>query len=142
MDDLIAFLRARLDEDAAAARVAAEPESWMELNREPRPSWYVQYWADPDVAAVIADPESSAYPVVTTPEGMSEDDADRRVAHIARHDPARVLAEVDAKRRTLIRCEEALLAANPMLAHFAKETLLDLTRPYADHPDYKDTWRP
>ncbi|MGW1121081.1 DUF6221 family protein [Streptomyces tanashiensis] len=155
MDDLITFLRARLDEDAAAARAAAEPESWMELNREPRPSWYVQYWADPDVAAVIADPESSAYPVVTTAEGMSEDDADRRAAHIARHDPARVLAEVEAKRRMIElhgcteghECSTLDRAGNIDHCTWVMEgeactTLRLLALPYADHPDYQDTWRP
>ncbi|MFB6626495.1 MULTISPECIES: DUF6221 family protein [unclassified Streptomyces] len=140
MDDLMAFIRARLDEDEQTARAAAEPESWMELDREPRPSWYVQYWADPDVAAVIADPESSAYPVVTTAEGMSEDDADRRAAHIARHDPARVLAEVEAKRRILSAYENYDNDAPEL--DVPESVLRLLALPYADHPDYRKEWRP
>lgn len=137
-DGLLPFLRARLDEDEAEARAAAEPEKWMELNREPRPNWYVQYWADPDQAAVIADPEDSSYPVVASLEGMDEDDAETRVRHIVRHDPARVLADVAAKRRTLIRCQEAMLTANPMLVHFAEQTVLELALPYTDHPEHPD----
>ncbi|MCX5201057.1 DUF6221 family protein [Streptomyces sp. NBC_00237] len=96
-DDLVEFLHARLAEDEAAARAASEPEEWVEK----RPTWNVQYWADPDRAAVIADPDSSAYPVVTSIAGEAEDVAEVFVRHIARHDPARVLAEVDAKRRML-----------------------------------------
>lgn len=57
-------------------------------------------------------------------------------AHIARHDPARVLAEIEAKRRTLVRCEEALLSASPMLVHFAKQTLREMALPYPDRPEW------
>ena len=56
--------------------------------------------------------------------------------------PARVLREIDAKRRTLIRCEEAMLSANPMLVHFAKQTAWEMALPYADRPGYRDDWRP
>lgn len=115
MDDLIAFLRARLADDEQIA-LADLNETWKPETDEN------------GTTIGFAAPMQS----LSTARGL----------HIARHDPARVLAEADAKRRTLIRCEEALLAANPMLTHFAKETLLDLTRPYADHPDYQDTWRP
>ncbi|MEV4908742.1 DUF6221 family protein, partial [Streptomyces albidoflavus] len=105
--DLIAFLRARLDEDEAGARNAAEPEAWVELNREPLPSWSTELWANPDRAAVIAG-ASSAFPVAVTPVGMDDGDADTRAAHIARHDPARVLAEVEAKRKAVHFYEQAV----------------------------------
>lgn len=157
-DDLVQFLRARLDEDEAAARLAAEPESWMQLNRQPRPNWYVQLWADPDVAAVVADPESSAYPVVATPTGMEANDAEARTAHIVRHDPARVLAEVDAKRRLLtvhqrdtsysfsgcITCDAGDNSCGCMggsAYDYPCETLRVLALPYADHPDYREEWK-
>lgn len=52
--------------------------------------------------------------------------------HIARHDPSRVLADVDSRRRTLVRCEEELLSGIPRLVHFAQETLRDMARPYLD----------
>lgn len=44
--------------------------------------------------------------------------------------PARVLREIDAKRHTLVRCEEALLSGNEMLVHFAQETLREMALPY------------
>lgn len=152
MDDLVKFLRARLDDDEAAARAASEPESWMELNREPRPNWHVQYWADPDVAAAIADPESSAYPVATTPEGMDEADAAARIQHIVRHDPARVLREVEAKRQLILWYEkpEESTALPDYFNRFNTsvqqsvlvQVLRHLALPYADHPDYREEWRP
>ncbi|MFB7647108.1 DUF6221 family protein [Streptomyces sp. NPDC056084] len=143
MDDLVQFLRDRLDEDETVAHLAAEPESWMELNRQPRADWHVQLWADPDVAAVIADPESSAYPVAATPDGMDERDAEARATHIARHDPARILADVEAKRQIL----DGIVGADPggayITANFTAGDVLGLLAlPYADHPDYREEWRP
>lgn len=132
-EDLVAFIRARLDEDEAAARAAAEPEQWMELNRQPRPRWYVQYWADPDQAAVIADPESSAYPVVVTPAGMAEADAEWRVRHIVRHDPERVL------RQTAILRDWVDLWSRMVGTH-ARACLRAVAAIWADHPDYRKEW--
>lgn len=50
--------------------------------------------------------------------------------HMARHDPARALADVDSRRRILVRCEEELLSGIPRVVHFAQETLRDMARPY------------
>lgn len=73
MSDLRAFLLARLDEDEAAARVAV-----------PGP-WTVD--------------GGTVYATHVTDEVVryTQDSAD----HIARHDPARVLREIEAKRRML-----------------------------------------
>lgn len=69
--------------------------------------------------------------------------------HVVRHDPARVLAECDAKRRIvaeLVKCgwierqghrsgyAQGELGAYQSAAKF-------LTLPYADHPDYREEWR-
>lgn len=69
MDDLIAFVAARLDEDEAAARAAVNF------------SYGVPDWCD---------------------------DGDPDGVHIARHDPARVLREVEASRKLLVRYERLL----------------------------------
>lgn len=61
--------------------------------------------------------------------------------HIPRWRPARVLAECEAKRRIVVRAGEILLAAVPMAVHLARQTLVDLARPYADHADYRTEWR-
>lgn len=68
--------------------------------------------------------------------------ADRE--HIARHDPARVLAEVDAKRRILDECESAIRKSAPRsnLNDLGWTVLRPLALPYADRPGYRDEWRP
>ena len=106
--DPLAYVRDALDKAERAALVAAEPEAWVELNRSPRAAWYVQHWADPDVTAVVADPDSSAYPVVVTTVGMEEADADARAAHIALHDPEAVLRRIAADREILEDCENII----------------------------------
>ncbi len=63
--------------------------------------------------------------------------------HIARHDPARVLAECAAKRAVV-----ALAWAygdgpeHPRTLALAADTLRHLATAYADHPDYDERWRP
>ena len=61
--------------------------------------------------------------------------------HIARWDPARVLAECEAKRRIIELCggwvpdrDVSPLAADYILGLLAV--------PYAGHPDYDEEWRP
>jgi len=72
--------------------------------------------------------------------------------HIARHGPARVLAECEAKRRiveehapwldvgksTCPRCRGAANRAVPAPC----PTLRALASVYANHPDYRQEWRP
>ena len=80
------------------------------------------------------------------------------VEHIARHDPARVLAECSAKRRIVLACRDARpettflgthppgMADFPAAAHgqhqLAAVTLALLALPYAGHPHYRPEWRP
>lgn len=77
-------------------------------------------------------------------------------AHIARHDPARVLAEVEAKRRVVDECaywegkvQEA--AADPTAIPYpsladryevARAVLRALGTAYADHPEFREEWKP
>ncbi|MFI8330140.1 DUF6221 family protein [Streptomyces filamentosus] len=138
MDDLVQFLRARLDEDAELARQAEQVGG--------APSW--------DRAADVL-----LLPGLQTRRRL----ADRGVpdalqgaveAHAARHDPARVLAEVDAKRE-VVNAYERMVAefqdSGPAMVSYDRlvgsvsslRTALEfLALPYADHPDYRDTWRP
>jgi hypothetical protein len=72
---------------------------------------------------------------------------------IARHDPARVLAEVDAKRQMLelhhsIELPTEMLDAcaecevTGVYPEYPCRTLRLLALPYAEHPDYREEWRP
>ncbi|MFJ6578385.1 DUF6221 family protein [Streptomyces sp. NPDC091368] len=116
MDDLVAFLRSRLDEDAVIARAA---DAAIGGN------------AEADVPLIVHDNAHEAVAI-----------------HISRHDPARVLAEVDAKR--LLLAEYADVVGNESAdyewaggwANGLGKAVALLALPYADHPDYLDTWRP
>ena len=66
--------------------------------------------------------------------------------HIARWDPARVLAECEAKRRIVNMWADSFGQWNATQADAARaqkdSTLRFLALPYADHPDYQEAWRP
>ncbi|SNR76157.1 DUF6221 family protein [Blastococcus mobilis] len=82
----------------------------------------------------------------------------RSVAHVVRHDPARVLADCSAKWRIVLACRDARpemtflgsrppgMADFPTAAHgqhqLAAVILALLALPYADHPHYRPEWRP
>jgi hypothetical protein len=81
---------------------------------------------------------------------------DEDAAHVTRWQPARVLAECKAKRlmvetyeRLWNRAEEIRRAvgneqsASARLLYAGVEMVLPLLAlPYADHPDYREEWRP
>jgi hypothetical protein len=78
--------------------------------------------------------------------------------HVARHDPARLLAECSARRRLVLACRDARadmsflgrrpagMADFPLTPHGEHElaalTLALLALPYAGHHDYRPEWRP
>jgi len=65
-------------------------------------------------------------------------------AHVIRHAPARVLAEVEAKRQILADCMATIAnaGAGPGEYGLALSTIQSLALPYADHDDYRQEWRP
>ncbi|GAA2008246.1 DUF6221 family protein [Nocardioides kribbensis] len=144
---LIEFLTARLDEDETVARECAEvfPTPWEIADR----GWRVRIYSAPvpDLGD-HAEPGWERVPVVmeVEPDRNLEDPKwlSERVEHIARHDPARVLAEVAAKRAIV----EGAVNYSPELEHgdngeWALEmTLQALASVYVDHPDYRDEWKP
>ncbi|HEX7993700.1 MAG TPA: DUF6221 family protein [Streptosporangiaceae bacterium] len=139
--DIVAFLRARLDEIEAAAR-AATPGPWRHNPdkhwRKPGTSWFEE-------AVFAGPPGPDAICVAGT--GESDDEQSMRDAeHIARHDPARVLREVEAKRRIMCEheqrgvdfggCWDCDTIKDPCRMH------LFLAAIYSGHPDYDPAWRP
>lgn len=109
---LVAFLRARLDEDARLARRCAGDDcgDWV---------------ARGDTVDFCQMDLRGFHPTIA--------------AHVARYDPARVLAAVDATRRVVDAAERRLReAADPL----AVAVLRALALPYADHADYRVRWRP
>lgn len=145
--DLVTFLRARCDEDEQNAQVQTEGP-WIVPAYDPT---RVKPYGSDGLIARAATPETAA--------------------HIARHDPARVLAEVVAKRRIVDEHSVWVLQSNQgprvNMAHFDEPDMqlacrgcnfgndeeplygVDecptkrlLALPYADHPDYRQEWRP
>ena len=121
--DLVGFLRAQLDEDERVAREAGSRSLTWPVGG----TWYLEGVEH----NVVGDEEAFCHP--------------HNVEHIARQDPARVLADVDAKRRIL---DEHEPGSDPCDAHDASlrtiecDTIRLLALPYADHPDYREEWRP
>jgi hypothetical protein len=146
---LVEFLTARLNEDEQTARAAITPvgDRWR-LDRSP-PSAEIEVVSDTDYQIVVYD-ES-----VPT-RGQAE--------HIVRHDPARVLREVEAKR-AILKVHNTWSVVDPEAHYLAEErscvgcgldvagdrmtqdvnkcpVLRALALPHADHPDYREEWRP
>jgi hypothetical protein len=168
---LTAFLTARLDEDEAAALGAK---------------------ADPDGRTYEGDPDDGRWTAYQHPAGQYDSDqrpfwligtevmgtergwtigetgrhprSEAYGRHIARHDPARVLAEIAAKRGLIAKHvpEGVAYCPNPTCAvhHPSGQPLLCIVQsaaylidaywpclelrllaaPYADHPDYQREW--
>lgn len=129
MTSLVEFLTARLNDDekvATAAFISHESDT---------ASWFVR---DTEVFA-----ENPVHPTPVAKSWPGE------VAHIARHDPARVLREVKAKRRILDDYEITLSALphsdDPRgTTHAAADAFWAacsaLADVYSDHPDYREKW--
>jgi hypothetical protein len=133
--ELVAFLRARLDEDEQTARAVEDRSA----------PWDGRWVADGPDAARTFNGHVLFY-------GHSGPLKPGLVDHVVRHDPARVLAEVEAKRgvlRLVTKAQEdaefpdhlvrrparvTLLALEPVLQHLALA--------HADHADYREKWRP
>lgn len=146
MDDLITFLRARLDEDEQAAL------SWPEGSRQWQTVGGRKLSYRNDSSEMVTAIDVSNASSLWNEQIYVKYDLDDAPEHIARHDPARVLAEVDAKRG-LIELHEAAdheYADEPVCLScdqggplpYPCPTLRLLALPFAEHPDYQDTWRP
>jgi hypothetical protein len=141
MDDLIGWLCVQLDDDEALAR-AAPPGSWTAIPANSQGS--------------IVERDAPTYPAryVIVPDEYGDGVVPADAAHIARHDPARILREVEAKRRILNRIE-SLLRPMPAdassaavgivtarLTEYELHVLPLLALPYSDRPGYREEWRP
>lgn len=133
--DLAGFLRARLDEDEQAARDAATStcERWKASG-----------------GSVVGTTSDHPGEVAIGPWSGELGAAG---IHIARHDPKRVLAEVDTRRRILDRYISAVADSVEDADGYYDETRFEdarqlypvlrlLALPYAAHPDYRPEWAP
>ncbi|MGW6703595.1 DUF6221 family protein [Streptomyces sp. NPDC054956] len=166
MDDLVQFLHACFDADERSAKRMAEfyPTPWDVADR----GWMAHVMADgPDFREVVHLEQWAGMP-----DGKGTPDLGEMIEHVARHNPARVLVEVDAKRRILLlhnipavvspkmaafglrdgeapeddrRCAGCGLYGDdePIVPDVSECPILRaLALPYADHPDYLPEWAP
>lgn len=144
MSGIEEFLRARLDEDEQVARAAIAGPWAVHSNGE---VYAPQFDHEVRYSGVLTSVEHLM--VTQDREGLMSSVQEAEAEHIARHDPARVLAEVAAKRRIVglheHKADSMALYPNPgnasgLMALGGVLRLLAL--PYADHPDYDESWRP
>ncbi|MEV5940656.1 DUF6221 family protein [Streptomyces sp. NPDC051994] len=134
MDALVQFVRDRLDEEAEAARKAGG-DAWR-FDAVDSAGGVVFDSRDRPIMESASDPGRS--------HGHDRTAADHhQAAHAVRHNPARVLAEVEAKRRILDGIAGADAEGAYITATFtAMDVLRLLALPYAGHPGYREEWRP
>jgi hypothetical protein len=134
-DDLVAFLRARLDEDEAAAKAAAGVAG-------PDWAWKTDVTLDDEVTDYLIAPGGT---LLADTRGGSDGDL---AEHIARHDPARVLREVEAARAIVAAYLKAKgiepddWADDPALCEGLHMAIYARAAVYSDHPDYRQEWKP
>ena len=63
-----------------------------------------------------------------------------QAAHIARHSPARALAEVEAKRAVIADYLRLDAAGDVLARGVIEDVLRAIVAAYARHPDYSATW--
>ena len=138
MDDLVAWLRHQIDEDERVARATLSVGTRANMRREkPAPRWIR------DGSRIRDDAPG---PTILRVGHTWAREAD----HIARHDPARVLAEVAAKRKVLdLRDSWAREAetAPPQASHLfraqvsaADAVIRALAQPFAGRPGWREEW--
>ena len=139
--DLVAFLRERLEEDERVARAAADENR---PHDDPTPG---EHWEHHEGWAYVRTIENESIEVVG-PEAWSHEIDESTGRHIARHDPARVLREVQAKRkitedlaaafdRSRRHPGDAATSADLLAMVRTAQTLAAV---YSDHPDYRQEW--
>jgi hypothetical protein len=136
--DLVEFLRAQLDADEQFALLACAGRSGSSPNvladGAPIP------WRDDHRNVWVSGRDSAA---TAASAGIA--------THIARHDPARVLREVEAKRRIIDRCVYLMGWTDEhdpqvtehevtMMRAAGSEMLRDLAALFAGEPGYKEAW--
>jgi hypothetical protein len=128
---LTEFLLARIAEDEAVAEHTGGSQKRWE--KEPYPGgdygYRMRFPSSTHISDWSRDVGSGYFPVTE---------------HIARHDPARVLAECEAKRRIV---EELCYVGGPGEPEWvpydldSQSILQLLAAPYANHPDFDEDWR-
>lgn len=163
MVELVEFLKDRYDEEAAVARAAIDVVGpilgagrWRYTKSNADEGG--RYWS---ITTTAPDSTVPMPTVELVGSGMSGGGVHEEAVaeHIVRHDPVRVLREVEAKRRLLDEHKPDRPKGRPNMERHcltcttaqgwdetASEanclTLRLLALPYADRPGYREDWRP
>ena len=124
MDELVAFLLARIADDAQVARDAVEGhgQQWTQGDQDaPTGTRTFVQLGDQHQLSVKFPDETGA-------------------AHGARWDPARVLAECDAKRLLAAQLRRSVRSVGPELSVPELQVARAFARAHRDHPDYRPEW--
>ena len=144
MTTLPEFLTDRIAEDESAARAVEPLGSYPDFGGREQPDWWVHEHGRWD---------AGGYPSRAFKDRTDAPPAERRkaqavVEHFNRHDPARVLAECEAKRRIValhrqaeIDCNETWCEEYEGSLSSLYETMQALALPYADHEQFREEWR-
>jgi hypothetical protein len=125
VEDLVTFLKARLDRDEAVAR-AAMGASWkVTAGGTIRVDTSAEDAARQERRALVATAENEAY-----------------AEHIARLSPSRVLRQVTAQRRLIALYEKERWTRQRGVpaGGVLEEVLRGLAAQYSDHPAYRPEW--
>jgi hypothetical protein len=129
MDELIAFVTARLDEDEAVAKgTGGDGPDGQWARREDEVGTGYGHLYDGRGEVVVYD------------EGAP---GDIGFDHIASHDPAHVLREVEATRKLVQRFGAALAIRKEELdmgVAYLYGQMCDEAAVWSDHPDYRQEW--
>ena len=169
MTDIATWLGQQLDEDAMWAREASRDRNgdvptgshWQWVNnhddRVLTPDPATEEWLDedseagqPSLRSVEEFDTTSSYTLPQFPIHNAEEIRSAVAGHIARHDPARVLREVAAKR-ALLDLHRWQCCARDVTGYTVIEwydsrtdpcpTLRVMAAPYADRDGYNPAWR-
>lgn len=155
MPDLVAFLTARLDEEERAADLISaggyQPQRWI-VRGDFHELWPPEIIGLDKPIGAPDDEQPEEFRVALAISGRNE------AQHIARWDPARVLAEIAAKRALIDHvaryearrdsewgcchdAEQILAGECPEINTGEIKALRLLAAPYASHADFDESWR-
>lgn len=152
--ELITWLLSEIDSDLLWAREASRRNDGVAV--ESGVHWQ---WETPDDQVVAPEPELAEF--VGGPDGFTVSLRSREVfptrhvgdlpqfaipnaeevpsavgGHILRHDPARVIRDLTARRRSVLLC------ANNLALKLADAILRDMAETYCERPGYLPEWKP
>lgn len=160
---IVEFLIARIEEDAAVAAAAQGRNSPQWISDDGGDVYAVVGRLDDPDRCQHHDNKGQPNPCDDTDVAGGDDLWDDPVLllarghHIARHDPARVLAECEAKRQVLSLLDIAEQHSDRVRRSASEYRVVSqaevpcavllcvvqrLALPHADHPDYRPEWRP